>query len=272
MNDPLIILVGAERSGTTLLHSMLDSHSEVAMVYEPHILIEILPGPRSDSLDWREFLSRFVAHRWFSRWNLDPAKLETLLAELRPGTYQELVGAVYHAYAAGRGKRRAGDKTPSYVRRILDISRRLPDSVFVHLIRDGRDCATSLRDAPFGPDTWEAAVASWSASVGAGRAAGRRLGRDRYLEVRYENLVCAPESVLPEVCAFLRLEYEQDMTDYGPSAAQVRASRRESLIHPRLDGTIRTGLRDWRTELSAAELAAFDKIAGALNRDCGYED
>ena len=68
--------------------------------------------------------------------------------------------AFFDAYADAQGKPRWGDKTPAYMLAVQRIGRTLPESRFIHLIRDGRDVALSQTRA------------------GAERAAGaRRAGR-----------------------------------------------------------------------------------------------
>ncbi len=53
------------------------------------------------------------------------------------------VRAFFEAYAGEQGKPRWGDKTPAYMLAIQRIGRTLPESRFIHLIRDGRDVALS---------------------------------------------------------------------------------------------------------------------------------
>jgi len=55
----------------------------------------------------------------------------------------------------------------------------------------------------------------WRAEVKAARRLGRRVGDERYLEVRYEDLVGDVESVLRRVSTFARLAYEPAMGDYA---------------------------------------------------------
>ncbi|MEV0777472.1 sulfotransferase [Streptomyces sp. NPDC050433] len=272
MKGPLIVVAGAERSGTTLLSSMLDSHSQVAMVYESHSLIEIVPDRQDRRLTWPEFLDRFVAHRWFARWGLQEEELKRRLTRADPQTYPEIVDVVFSAYAESRGKQRAGDKTPAYVRYLTDIAERVPDALFIHLIRDGRNCASSLREAPFGPDSVAAAALRWRTDVQAGRDSGRALGPRRYAELHYEELVADPRLSLSRACEFLGLAFEPAMTAYTSSADRVRESPREKRIHPRLDGTIRTDLREWRSQMSSEDREMFEEVAGQVNRDCGYGD
>ena len=69
--------------------------------------------------------------------------------------------AFYRGYAAARGKTHYGDKTPTHIADIDVLSRVLPEARFIHMIRDGRDVAASLRGLPFAPgDGGIAAIAA----------------------------------------------------------------------------------------------------------------
>ena len=96
-------------------------------------------------------------------------------------------------------------------------------------------------------------AAQWATEVRAARALGERVGAGRYLEVRYEALVAAPGEELRRVCAFAGLEYDDGMLGYVGRTDSARKDHQK-----RLDEPPRVGVRDWRTEMPAAERAAFE--------------
>ena len=154
------------------------------------------------------------------------------------------------------------------------LERLFPRAVYVHLIRDGRDAATSFLEVPDGIMTagWghprDAAgfAAQWATEVRAARALGARVGATRYLEVRYEALVAAPDEELRRVSAFAGLEYDDGMLGYVGRTDSARKDHQK-----RLDEPPRVGVRDWRTEMPAADTAAFEATAGDLLHGLGYE-
>ena len=154
------------------------------------------------------------------------------------------------------------------------LERLFPRAVYVHLIRDGRDAATSFLEVPDGIMTagWghprDAAgfAAQWATEVRGARALGARVGATRYLEVRYEALVAAPDEELRRVSAFAGLEYEDGMLGYVGRTDSARKDHQK-----RLDEPPRVGVRDWRTEMPAADTAAFEATAGDLLHGLGYE-
>jgi hypothetical protein len=106
----------------------------------------------------------------------------------------------------------------------------------------------------------------WRSEVSAAQALGRRVGPDRYLEVRYEALVADPAAELRRICSFAGLPYEPEMLDYVGRVDVSAKPHQRSLERPPTPG-----LRNWRIEVTVSDLAAFEAVAGDLLGELGYE-
>ena len=270
-DEPPLIVLGVRRSGTTLLRVMLDRNRSLAVPDESYFVPQLARRHRG-SVDPAAFLDDLRRLPTLVEWGLSP---DAVARRLRPGmTTGAAIAAVFEAYAAQRGKPRWGDKTPLYMQYLPLLERLFPRAVYVHLIRDGRDAATSFLEVPDGIMTagWghprDAAgfAAQWATEVRGARALGARVGATRYLEVRYEALVAAPDEELRRVSAFAGLEYEDGMLGYVGRTDSARKDHQK-----RLDEPPRVGVRDWRTEMPAADTAAFEATAGDLLHGLGYE-
>ena len=263
---PPFFIVGAGRSGTTLLRLMLDAHPRLAIPPESHFVVGLqrrfgdVPGP--------EAVEALLAHPRFREWALDPGRVRRTLGARAPASWAELFDAAFSLYAAQHGKARWGDKTPDYARHLAKVRRIFPDARFVHLIRDGRDVAASLARVPWYRGSVARAAHDWVKSVRRARTAGLR--RDEYLEVRYEDLVADPETALRRVCAHLGEEWSEAMLDY-PDRAGEKVPERRSVWHERTRRPVsdeRVGA--WRRELTPSDLWTFERVAGDLLDELGY--
>jgi hypothetical protein len=186
----------------------------------------------------------------------------------------DAIAAIFEAYAASLGKPRWGDKTPMYMRHLGVVDGLFGDAQYVHLVRDGRDAALSFLDMPEGtftrtwahPTTAAQFACLWRKEVTAARALGRRVGRERYHELRYEDLVADPERAVRAICAFADIPYEPGMLDYAGSVDVSAKPHQQRLLRPPP-----SGVRNWPEDLSADEVAAFEAVAGALLGELGYE-
>jgi hypothetical protein len=268
---PPLIVLGVRRSGTTLLRVILDRNAALAVPDESYFVPQLARRHRG-TVDPAAFLDDLRRLPTLVEWTLLP---DVVAGRLRPGmTTGAAIAAVFEAYAAERGKPRWGDKTPLYMQYLPLLERLFPDALFVHLIRDGRDAALSFLSVPAGIMTegWgyprDAAgfACQWATEVRAARALGARVGPTRYLEVRYEALVGDPPAELRRICDFAGLAFDADMLAYVGRTDSARKEHQQRLGEP-----LRTGVRDWRTEMTEADRAAFEQVAGDLLHELGYD-
>ena len=273
---PFPFLVGCGRSGTTLLRAMFDAHRDVAVPDEVAFIIRYAWPHYAFQYGWpRHFdASRcadlIVADSSFRRWPITDLEARAALTDAVPTSFADTIRELYALAAARRGKSCYADKTPMHVLHLRRLARMFPEARFVHVVRDGRDVAMSYRSVGWGPTTVEDAAVRWRRHVLRGRRDGERLGPGRYREVRYEALVAEPERVLRELCGFLELDWDDGVLHYHERAADVIAATRFPDAHTRLLLPPTPGLRDWRREMAAADVARFEAVAGGLLDELGY--
>lgn len=275
MPEPFPFIVGSNRSGTTLLRALLDSHPRLAVPPESYFVVSLAREREryeaGAGFDADRFASDLAGHRRFERWAVPEAELRQALDQAAPRTYPEAIRTVYALYAGRRGKPRFADKTPKYVSDIGQLASLFPESRFVHIIRDGRDTVLSYMDLEWGPSTVVEAAHRWRSLVSSGREQGRELGAERYLELRYEELVADPEAALRPVCEFIALDFDTAMFDYVDRAEEIVAPNFHPDAHERIFLPPTQRLRDWRSEMSPEDRGRFDLVAGELLTELGYE-
>jgi hypothetical protein len=283
-NNPYLFVVGCPRSGTTLLQRMLDNHPALAVINDSHFIPAAIDGSiqAGDVALNPEMISRARSFRsrsgktGFFRLGLSDTVVDE--AALRARTYRGFVTGLYDEVARSHGKQFAGEKTPDYVRHIPLLHHLFPRARFLHIIRDGRSVALSLREwaaggkGPARFELWaEEPVAMcalwWRWQVGAGRRDGPALGRSTYREVRYEELVSRPELELEEITRFLGLSQSPQILQYheGRMRDKPGLSAKQAWLPPT------PGLRDWQQEMSEADLEVFEAAAGDLLSELGYQ-
>ena len=275
-HPPFPFFVGCGRSGTTLLRAMFDAHRDMAVPDEvafiiryarPHYALQYGWPRRFDAARCADLI---VADPSFRRWPITETEVRAALTDAVPTSFADTIRRLYSLAAARSGKPRYADKTPMHVLHLRRLGRLFAEARFVHVVRDGRDVAMSYRSVGWGPTTVEDAAVRWRRSVLRGRRDGERLGPSRYREVRYEELVADPERVLRELCGFLDLDWDEGVLHHHERAAGVIAATRFPDAHGRLLLPPTPGLRDWRREMAAADVARFEAVAGELLDELGY--
>jgi hypothetical protein len=283
------VIVGAPRSGTTLLRFMLDAHPDLAIPPETGFLTlgHSLPGVGGQVRErFFEAITHFPpdAPAW-DDFGVSRHRLWALLQATTPFTIAGGYRAFYRAYAERFGKPRWGDKTPLHCLHLTTIQQVLPEAHFIHVIRDGRDVARSLRQTWFSPGREVETLAEyWMTCVTTAR---RHAAQCRhYLELRFEDLVHAPATVLARVCRFIDLSYSPEMMTYHRRTPERLREHRD---RTRPDGTLVVSHADrlrqqllttqpprasraqaWRTQMSLDERSRFERVAGDLLVELGY--
>ncbi len=283
---PAPFIVGAPRSGTTLLRLMLDAHPSIAIPAETGFFAGLATAadqrsvPASPQDFWRFLTSRST----WPDFGLNESEFRMRLDSLPEFSVAAGLRSFYQLYAAIHGKTAWGDKTPSHCHHMPIIQETLPEAHFIHIIRDGRDTALSLREVWFAPGRTAPVLADfWATAVRAGRSGGAQC--KHYLEVRYEALVRTPRETLETICEFLSLPFSRAMLNYHQTARDRlseatdsrQADGRVITIAERLYQQRRTSsapdiarIGRWRTELSANDFRDFDATAGDLLEELGY--
>lgn len=212
-----VFIGGCSRSGTTLLGSMLGVHQHCICSPESHFKIEILRSLSGDKehINLKEVMDYTAKHWRFQIWEL-PINTEYIVDEAAGDSYGDLLNWVVSQYATHEGKSAANiwiDHTPentSYTETLLGL---FPNAKFIHIIRDGRAVAASIKPLDWGPNSIVKAARWWMRMVSFGLAAESCLPPDRIMRVKYEDLVIDPEGTLQSLCRFLNLSYNPEMKE-----------------------------------------------------------
>ncbi len=271
-----VFVLGCPRSGTTLLYHMLLSAGNFAVYRaESHVFNVLEPrfGSLSQASNRRRLLAAWRDTELFRRTGLEWNEIsEQVMAKCRNGG--DFLRIVMEAMARRQGVERWADCTPEHLLYLDRIKRTIPNALIIHIIRDGRDVALSLeKQAWIRPFVWhrrktlEVAALYWEWMVRKGRRDGRDLGPD-YLEVRYEDLVLAPQKILGEVGRFVGQELDYDSIERVGIGSVSKPN--SSFLEEMKDGDFSPVCR-WKTSLSPARLEQLETLLGGTLTELGYE-
>ncbi len=277
MDVPPFFLVGFQRSGTTLLRMMLDSHPLIAIPLDTTGLWDRYAQKLGDYGDLTQSANRgrlvddLLQEERITLWQTPLTAGCILELWQRPG-YPGVIEAFYRAYAQARGKPIWADKEPGNMTRIPQLNRWFPGCRIIHIIRDGRDaCMSQKKQKEFGFDDVLPCATAWREQVWWVRSMGELLGPDRYCEILYERLVETPEPVLRRVCAFVGVPFDPAMLQYHCRTAEsIPDSKRH--IWPLIgEPPQKDRVAAWKREMSPGLRLSFEKRAGDVLRALGYE-
>lgn len=238
-----VFLVGAERSGSTLLRLMLDHHPKLSFRGEFEFAVdEMTDDGQFPALEaYYEYLSTQRAVH-LSKLVIDktldyPHLVDTFLRWRQATDHKPLVGATVH---------RNFHRLP-YV---------WPKARYIHLCRDGRDVAQSVvlmgwaGNVYHGTEWWSRAFHEW-------QHLRRHLKSDQYMELTYEDLVHSPRTELERICEFIGVAYSDAMLEYPKHTTYGLPDGRLS--------------QQWRKKMSPTNVRRIEAKLGTMLQERGYE-
>jgi Sulfotransferase family len=274
-NCPVFVM-GCHRSGTNLLYDTLLSAGGFA-VYRGYLPVYSVLIPRFGSLrrpaNRRKLMQTWVRSKGFRRSGLDPGELTAkVLEQCRSGG--DFIRITMDEVARRQNAIRWAVYLPDHVLFVRQIKRDIPEALFLHIIRDGRDIALSLRKmGGFRPLPWDrsrrslaATALYWEWMVRKGREQGLTIPSD-YLEVHYEKLVSEPRQTLAQLSQFLDhdLDYERIQR-----AGLGRVNAPNSSFGQEAVGPQASPVNRWRQKLTRTEIVDIEALVGDCLEETGY--
>ncbi len=241
-NPSPFFLVGAVRSGTTLLRLLLGHHPQICRCDEFEYVADAIAGREQwpEVGAYAEQLSRrrdFRATGFRANTDLPfPDLARDLLDQCQLSDGRPIIGATVHNH-------------------FDELLRLWPSARFIHLNRDPRDIARSCVEMGWSGNAW-AGIETWNMSEDAWQRVCQQVPADRRLEVEFEDLTTEPEGVLRRITAFLGVEYDAAMMEIEKDTTYRRPSKRAS--------------RSWRDDASELEIRQMESRLGDRLVKAGY--
>jgi hypothetical protein len=293
-----LFIVGMPRTGTTLMRRVLNRSPEVSLGGESHFFGAPFRLRFWTNHDFRhriaqggglateEGVSRFVDHvyrirkRNFWGWiaaNVDREAFRQAIldSDRSERAVLEIVLALH-----GQGRRVRGEKTPANIHAVPVLVDWFPGAKVIHTFRDPRAIFASLRRKGQNRGRWWRGgglpvvglvidlysslrlILSWHQAVRLDRRY-RRDYPDQYLLLRYEDLVADPASTIPRLCAFVGIEFVDEMLDQTTRNSSFRAA-------DELRGFDVAAVDRWRGLIDPLVIRWFDVWCGRQLRAFGY--
>ena len=271
-----VLVGGCDRSGTTMLGSMLGAARGAVCTPESHFHAELARCVLGPGITRRELVDRLLAHPRFVWWEVterppeawrddEPASLDDL-RRLAAWAVTAYARRQEGALPPATGEMVWVDHSPHNLRDVKALLALYPEARFIHIVRDGRGVAASILPLDWGPNTIRTAAWWWMGELAHAFAGEACAGAERARRVRYEDLLRDPETELDALCRFAGLQCGREAVEGG----RFRVPGCEE-YHP-LVGTPPDPSRAeaWRESLTPRQVALFEGVAGNLLDLLGY--
>ena len=265
MKSKIFFIVGVQRSGTTLLQSLLSKHPDIAM--EERVIAFRIITCFNNLYDLLPFN---VAHNKeaFLKWlieNDEKGRLADLIDIENLSDYQTIQELIQQSIYKKITTEQAvvwGDKAPNAQHYVKDLKLLIPEAKFLHIVRDGRANAYSMSKRSY--QNLRLSAQHWVNGNIFGLVNQDILGKDSYKLLRYEDLLTNPEEELKQVCSFLEIPFKEEMLDLSNNTLQEERQYVKSYFDT-------SKINAWQEQLSQKSIEQVETIQGPLLKNLNYE-
>lgn len=271
-----VFIVGAPRSGTTLLAALLAGHSRIACGPETQFFSKLDPGTLRQAVTDAEWPRKAVTlvtsltlsgQRVHELFGLSEADITRYLEGRTPGE-AAMLESLTAQFAAQEGKPRWAEKTPNHLLHLQQIRSLYPESAIIRIVRDPRDAALSLCKLPWASHRTVVNCFLWNDWFERSRAFFDTDSRS--MTVLYEQLVERPGATMGELCRFVGETFEPGMLNTAAAGAKL-ISKAEPWKDRALESIDRSRIGVWRRACGERERLAATVICHEGIGRFGYE-
>lgn len=283
-----VFILGNNRSGTSLLRLILTCHEEIIIPPESHFMLWNYDKYRfwTPEDGYENFLFDLFGSTKFETWKLDKTELKSFLIQRNPKSYSELCADVYIFYGIKQNKMPSlwGDKNSLWVEKLPVLHLLYPNAKFIHIVRDGRDVATSYLTLSeyTGPRhkyypnlscQIEEIAKIWNNNVLSVSRFLFQLPSQNYIEIKYEDLILYTQATLTKVFDFLGLPLSPTVFNYYEINKSQKFEPDEFLVwKSKLNEPPDKGnIGKYKHKLTQSEIKAFEQIATEALEKYGYK-
>ncbi|MDX6653250.1 MAG: hypothetical protein QOJ38_2031 [Solirubrobacterales bacterium] len=261
--DPVLI-GGTGRCGTRALASIVGQHSRYRRIHTEcnfHCSPQALPGLLAGAVSMESFLED-LRGRWWERRNsygkpsglhrrIPRETLEAAIERFEPafaadpeGASSRLIRDILDPIAEAARKPSWVEMSKHNVQAAPTLLGLLPDAKVIHIIRDGRDVASSVVALNWAPETMNEGVDWWQRRLSAAEQGAAAVPAERLLVLSFEDLVANDR----------RRSFER-LLDFL-AVPRLRRRHREPEIHAYFEEHFNlesANVSRWRKDLTADE-------------------
>lgn len=273
-----IFVIGVGRSGTSLLQSILHTHSQIGFVKESQFIKHYMPFERQkkavENQGPLKFKEKIINDEYLNRGIVD---FEELFEPYFSGKEPFLLESIFRRFKKISLKndmlKYTGEKDARNLDFLKIIKKYFPEAKVVLIYRDPRDTVLSKTKA-----AWSASRPYWmhsiigNAQLSRGLKSGKKYFRENFYTVKYEDLLVNPEMESKKLCVFLEVPFEEKMLEFQKSAKGLFEKKRELQYKFNNFKPIQKNNFDkWKKELTPFQISLIQTTNLSLIRQLKYE-
>lgn len=273
-----IQIIGTQRSGSNLLRLMINELDGVVAPHPPHILKTFMPmmnqygdlGVEENFQQLVDDVCRLVETNPVV-WEHVKLDRELIQKGAVARNLIEVFRIVYEQMALANGASHWCCKSMANVKFADQLEDNGLRPLYIRLVRDGRDVAASFKKVAVGEKHIYHLAKYWQELQKKSEDLVNRVGLERAITVRYEDLIDRPEEVMSMVCSFLGLPYSNQVFNYFQSEESRHTAASGFMWANVTQPILKNNTQKYKTVLTEKEVEIFESIAGEMLEKNAYQ-
>lgn len=249
---------------------MLNAHSEISFTPETHFLRKHIANLKEHKLfqggNYKSLKKEFHNDPDLNRLEIDITPLIDKLDEV--SSLIDFYDLVLYSHLHSKGKKYIGDKDPKNLEHLSQINQIYPNAYIIHIIRDPRDVILSRLKAEWSSNRGKTIHSiTYHLQYNKASSDGRKLFKNHYYEIHYEDLITHPEKTLSCLCDFLGVRFENNMLEFYQSSNEIIKGRETSWKKECFKPVKKDNLNKWKESFSSKETYLIEKICFSVFKD-----
>ncbi len=265
MTQKVIQFIGTQRSGSNLLRLMLNQHRGISAPHPPHILKTFMPLiSRYGDLKVRK--NRFLLVDDVCHW-VECNPVEWSLVNFDRDEITDKITSLLDLFEVIYQQKCTVDKAEMWCcKSTFNIHytgelEKVIRPFYIYLYRDGRDVATSFKEAYVGPKHIYQIAQKWQQEQKETALFLSKLSSHRFVQISYEALIQDPEKTLRMICENVGVEFDDIMLDYFNSKESLLTSKSGNMWANVAKPIITNNSQKFYKLLTTEEIEIFESIA-----------
>ena len=277
MKRQIAFIVGPPRSGTTLVQSILASHSAISTLPETHFFEDLVPVLGSKAFQDNSQVTEQTLQLAQKAIQKSGFSLALKPEQSYHMTVRELFERMLDQYT-DLDATLLVEKTPGHIRFLREIQALVPSAKIIAVIRHPVESIASMKNQrPISVNdhrlnyltSFRFLSAHWRSHAWPLLETN---SQSNCFTLRYEQLIAHPSKLVRLLCTYLDIEYEPQMlTMFGSTASGFVNLNVEPWKQSNLEDKLRDNRFKWRRRLSQRQVWLIEELTAKELFQLGYE-
>lgn len=272
-----VFIIGAGRSGTTLLRTILNNHPKIIIPPESFGFRNgLIKFKCLQHLSWNTLAEKVIKNyengKEFFLWEMELSDVYKKANSLENSerTLADLIHLIFQEYlnAKDPSAKIWGDKTPLNTYYLDWVYKTFPNAKFINMIRDGRDVVSSLKKAQL--TNIQNGCLRWNLAINISRNMESKMKSNQFINIFYEDLVSNPKQTINSICNFLELSFEDKLLCNADSTPKMQDVNYYEHFKNLLNPINNNSIGKWEKNLSTIDQKLVKKRLSINLKELGY--